>query len=70
MEGQRIRTRLVSGREAARLMGLPDEYKLPARYTDAYHLLGDGVAPPVVRHLAANLFEPLLAVAARRGAAA
>ncbi len=70
VEGQRIRTRLVSGREAARLMGLPDEYTLPARYTDAYHLLGDGVAPPVVRHLALNLFEPLLAGAARRGAAA
>ncbi|MBX9757342.1 MAG: DNA cytosine methyltransferase, partial [Beijerinckiaceae bacterium] len=70
VEGARIRTRLVSGREAARLMGLPDDYRLPARYTDAYHLLGDGVAPPVVRHLAENLFEPLLAGAARRGAAA
>jgi DNA (cytosine-5)-methyltransferase 1 len=70
VEGPRIRTRLVSGREAARLMGLPDEYRLPSRYTDAYHLLGDGVAPPVVRHLAQTLFEPLLAGLARQGAAA
>ncbi len=70
VEGDRIRSRLLSGREAARLMGLPDEYRLPARYTDAYHLLGDGVAPPVVRHLAQHLFEPLLKRAARRGAAA
>lgn len=62
VEGSRIRSRLVSGREAARLMGLPDEYRLPSRYTLAYHLLGDGVAPPMVRHLAAHLFEPLLAV--------
>lgn len=70
VEGASIRTRLLSGREAARLMGLPDDYALPARYTDAYHLLGDGVAPPVVRHLAFHLFEPLLAGAGVRGAAA
>jgi DNA (cytosine-5)-methyltransferase 1 len=70
VDGARIRTRLVSGREAARLMGLPDGYRLPQRYSDAYHLLGDGVAPPVVRHLARCLFEPLLANAARSGAAA
>lgn len=60
VEGDRVRSRLLSGREAARLMGLPDDYRLPRSYTDAYHLLGDGVAPPVVRHLAAHLFEPLL----------
>eukprot|EP01030_Chromulinospumella_sphaerica_P002099 gene2099-2053_t len=28
---------------AARLMGLPDDYKLPEKYNEAYHLLGDGV---------------------------
>ena len=69
VEGARIRTRLLSGREAARLMGLADDYRLPARYTDAYHLLGDGVAPPVVRHLAQHLFEPLLRSLARGAAA-
>lgn len=56
----RIRTRLLSGREAARLMGLPDDYVLPARYNDAYKLAGDGVAAPVVRWLAAVLLEPLI----------
>lgn len=70
VEGARIRSRLLCGREAARLMGLADEYRLPNRYTDAYHLLGDGVAPPVVRHLAQHIFEPLLEAAAQRGAAA
>ncbi|MFZ9501367.1 MAG: DNA cytosine methyltransferase [Beijerinckiaceae bacterium] len=60
VEGGEVRSRLLSGREAARLMGLPEDYALPARYSDAYHLLGDGVAPPVVRHLARSLFEPLL----------
>jgi DNA (cytosine-5)-methyltransferase 1 len=51
-------------------MGLADDYRLPKRYTDAYHLLGDGVAPPVVRHLAQHIFEPLLEAAAKHGAAA
>jgi len=60
IENGRIRARLVSGREAARLMGLPDDYILPKGYTDACHLLGDGVAAPAVRFLAAHLLEPLL----------
>lgn len=64
IEGENVRSRLLSAREAARLMGLPDSYKLPARYNDAYHLAGDGVAVPVVRHLAAHLFEPLLSAIA------
>lgn len=55
-----IRTRLLSPREAARLMGLPDDYKLPERYNDAYHLVGDGVAVPVVAHLEKHLFRPIL----------
>ncbi len=61
VEGPRVRSRLLAPREAARLMGLPDTYKLPAKYNDAYHISGDGVALPVVRHLANNLFEPILA---------
>ena len=59
VEKGRIRARLLSGREAARLMGLPEDYRLPTGYTDAYHLLGDGVAAPVVRFLAQHLLEPL-----------
>jgi len=55
-----VRSRLLSGREAARLMGLPDDYKLPERSNDALHLVGDGVAVPVVRHLADHLLAPLL----------
>jgi DNA (cytosine-5)-methyltransferase 1 len=60
VEGDNVRSRLLSPREAARLMGLPDEYKLPENYNEAYHLAGDGVAAPVVRFLAANILEPLL----------
>lgn len=60
VEGSEIRSRLLSPREAARLMGLPDDYSLPTNYNEAYHLAGDGVVVPVVQFLAVNLLEPLL----------
>lgn len=60
VEGNKVKSRLISTRETARLMGLPDEYKLPENYNEAYHLTGDGVVVPVVRHLATHLFEPIL----------
>jgi DNA (cytosine-5)-methyltransferase 1 len=60
VEGGRARTRLLTSREAARLMGLPDTYSLPAGATSALHVAGDGVAVPVVRWLARELLEPLL----------
>lgn len=60
IEGRRVRSRLLSPREAARLMGLPDTYVLPKNYNDAYHLAGDGVVVPVVRFLAEHILEPLL----------
>ena len=60
VEGESIKSRLISSRETARLMGLPDEYELPGNYNEAYHLTGDGVVVPVVRHLAEGIFEPIL----------
>ena len=60
VEGDSTRSRLLSPREAARLMGLDDSYMLPERYNDAYHVAGDGVCVPVVRYLAAHLVEPVL----------
>ncbi|NCP22807.1 MAG: DNA cytosine methyltransferase [Erythrobacter sp.] len=61
VKGRRVRSRLMSSREAARLMGMSDKYKLPSAYNEAYHLIGDGVAVPVVDHLARNIFDPLMA---------
>ena len=55
-----IRTRLITTREAARLMGLPENYKLPSRYNEAYHLLGDGVVVPVVSALNTELLLPII----------
>ncbi len=60
VDGTNVRSRLISSRETARLMGLPDDYILPGSYNEAYHLTGDGVAVPVVRHIARHIFEPLL----------
>jgi len=62
VDGKKVRSRLISARETARLMGLDESYKLPKNYNEAYHLTGDGVAVHVVRHLAEQLFEPLLGV--------
>lgn len=64
-----VRSRLISARETARLMGLPDEYALPDRYNEAYHLTGDGVVVPAVRHIVRHLIEPLLFGGAVRAAA-
>jgi DNA (cytosine-5)-methyltransferase 1 len=61
VDGDKVRSRLLSSREAARLMGLPDDYKLPKSYNEAYHLAGDGLVVPVVRYLAENVLEPILA---------
>ena len=40
-------------------MGLPESYKMPRRYNEAYHLAGDGVCVSVVRFLAEVVLEPL-----------
>jgi len=66
VEGEVVRSRLLSPREAARLMGLPDSYILPKNYNEAYHLAGDGVVVPVVRFLAEHLLEPIIASEKRR----
>jgi DNA (cytosine-5)-methyltransferase 1 len=60
VEGEQVRSRLLSPREAARLMGVPDSYPLPSNYNDAYHLFGDGLVVPVVSWLGEHLLKPLV----------
>lgn len=60
IEGDKVQARLLTTLEAARLMGLPDWYQMPDNYNEAYHLAGDGVVVPVVRHLAERFFETIL----------
>ena len=56
----RVRSRLMTPVEAARLMGLPEDYILPSGSTAALKLCGDGVCVPVVRWIAENILEPAL----------
>lgn len=43
--------RLLTVREAARLMGAPDSFILPGTYNDGYKAMGDAVALPVARFI-------------------
>ena len=43
--------RLLTVREAARLMGAPDSFILPGSYNDGYKAMGDAVAIPVARFI-------------------
>ena len=69
----KVRTRLLSRIEAARLMGIPLDSKgrLPGKktnffpndfsYNDAYMAMGDGVVVPVVKHIATSILDELAA---------
>jgi DNA (cytosine-5)-methyltransferase 1 len=69
VEGTQTRSRLVSPREAARLMGAPDHYPLPENQTAALHLLGDAVCAPAVGWLSQHLLAPLAGLGATRKSA-
>jgi DNA (cytosine-5)-methyltransferase 1 len=57
----KVRSRLMTVRECARLMGAPDTYQLPGSYNDGYRAMGDAVAIPVTRWLTRHLLSPLAA---------
>lgn len=54
------RVRRLTGREAARLMGVAEDYVLPSSESAALKLMGDAVAVPVVRALTEGLLRPAL----------
>jgi len=60
VRGKDIRSRLLSPREAARLMGIPDSYILPKNYNEAYHIAGDGLAVPAVAWIESQILSPLM----------
>lgn len=51
--------RLITPREAARLMGAPETYQLSSSYNESYNAMGDAVVAPVVAHLFEQLIAPL-----------
>jgi DNA (cytosine-5)-methyltransferase 1 len=59
VNGKKIRSRLLSPREAARIMGVPDQYPVLPNYNHAYHVFGDGLVVPVVSWLEQHLLRPI-----------
>lgn len=59
VENGEVRTRLLTVREAAQLMGAPDDFKIPGSYNDGYKAMGDAVCSPVAAWLAEHLLSPL-----------
>ncbi len=57
--GKEVHARLLTVREAARLMGAPDSFKLPGSYNDGYKAMGDAVALPVARFIGENFLIKL-----------
>lgn len=59
MKNGSLIARIMTPREAARLMGVPENFILPNNKNDAYTAMGDAVAVPVSRFLANNLIKAL-----------
>ena len=61
-EHGKARLRPLTAREAARLMGAPEDYILPLKETPALQVVGDAVSAPVVRWLGTHILSPLVAM--------
>jgi len=49
--------RKLTPREAARLQGFPESFKIPVSDTQAYKQFGNSVAVPVIKALAKNIYK-------------
>ncbi|MBR4985643.1 MAG: DNA cytosine methyltransferase, partial [Proteobacteria bacterium] len=58
-KGNEIHARLLTTREAARLMGAPESFLLPGSDNDGYKAMGDAVVAPVVHFLGTNILKIL-----------
>jgi DNA (cytosine-5)-methyltransferase 1 len=57
-----LHARVLSPREAARLMGAPDSFVLPDKVNDAYKAMGDAVAVPVAEFVGQEILAKLAEV--------
>lgn len=69
VKGNSVKSRLLSSKEASRLMGLPEHYQMPKHYNSAYKVAGDGVVVPIVSYLDQELFQPMLLAARTKNSA-
>lgn len=60
VNGNNIKSRLLTGDEALQLMGVPKNYSAPINYNEKYKIAGEGVAVPVVEYLSKFIIEPIL----------
>lgn len=58
-ENGEVHARLLTVREAARLMGAPDTFVLPGSYNDGYKAMGDAVAMPVAKFIGERFLTKL-----------
>jgi len=56
-QGKRKNPRRLTPRECARLMGYPDDFRIPVSDTQAYKQFGNSVAVPVFREVA-RIMQP------------
>jgi DNA (cytosine-5)-methyltransferase 1 len=60
VENGEVKTRLMTVRETARLMGAPEDFKIPGTYNDGYRAMGDAVCASAAAWLAEHLLCPLV----------
>jgi DNA (cytosine-5)-methyltransferase 1 len=65
--GKKKAPRRLTPRECARLMGFPDDYKIPVSDTQAYKQFGNSVVVPVIRAVAAAMRPHVIAVKQQAG---
>jgi DNA (cytosine-5)-methyltransferase 1 len=58
----RVRMRVMTPREYARLQGVPDDYPLPASVNQALTGFGDAVCVPAITWIGLNVLNPLASV--------
>ena len=63
-QGEGLRPRRLTPRECARLMGLPDTFRIPVSDTQAYRQFGNSVVMPVMREVARTMMPHLVALLA------
>ena len=59
IEQEDKKPRKLTPREAARLQGFPDDFKITVSDTQFYKQMGNSVAVPVIREIAKNIFKSL-----------
>ena len=59
-QGPRKNPRRLTPRECAKLMGYPDNFKIPVSDTQAYRQFGNSVVVPVVQRIAKQVVQALL----------